>query len=51
MRSTNMMKTSNKFVNKPRVKELLVKSDNSLKNYVALINEALSTKMRSGNAQ
>ena len=42
MRSTNMMKTSNKLVNKPQVKELLVKSDNSLKNYIALINEWLS---------
>ena len=39
MRLTNMMKTSNKLVNKPQVKELLVKSDNSLKNYIALINE------------
>lgn len=39
MRSTNMMKTSNKLVNKPQVKELSVKSDNSLKNYIALITE------------
>ena len=39
MRSTNTMKTRNKLVNKPQVKELLVKSDNSLKNYIALINE------------